>query len=161
MWFFASLQLHFGKRAKECGLKRHRSRCQISIVSKFLKLLVVSGIWLKPQNWNQGGYDVVFISRTIEKPFGNQNPKVVVKFVQLTRRCPFVQNWILLQLLKVLKDYFLIDEIEIFFLVKLLTCKIPDSQITGQGLLHEFGWQKCKENEKVRIIGVDGWKDPK
>jgi hypothetical protein len=168
MWFFASLRkggVKFWKKG-ERGLFHWAEVASVEILDMdCFQVPDAGGVWLKPQKWNQGGYDAVLISRTIEEPIVHQKPKVVVKFVQVTRaEAHSFKIGYFHSFLKVLKDHFVIDDIEIFFLVEksnLSTFKIPDSQISGQGLLHEFGWLKYKEKEKLQIIGVEGWKDPR
>jgi hypothetical protein len=53
---------------------------------------------------------------------------------------------------------FHVSTLEIVFLV--LKGKIGDfkiSEVSGQGLLADFGWKKGKEMDNVRVVGIAGW----
>ena len=103
--------------------------------------------WLKPIDWNQGGYDAVFINRLTAR----------VVFVQVTaaikhdlKLCYFKD------FLMALRRCFVISQVDIFFVIpnrNLKTFKI--SKILDTGDLTEYGWPKGKEKLKVQIHGID------
>jgi hypothetical protein len=107
-------------------------------------------VWIKPEKWNQGGYDAIMVCKRTQ----------YVRFVQVTSahkhsfRIEYFYGW-----LKMLSESesqsFEVKTLEIFFVVekdKLSTFQI--SRVTGSGLLHEFGWAKGKEAEQVRLVGM-------
>ena len=110
------------------------------------------GVWLKPMKWNQGGYDAIFIDKTSGR----------IRFVQLTRgdshsfKIGYFYKF--LQMLRDSPFGFEISTLEIVFLVlkgKIETYKL--SQVSGEGLLAEFGWKKGKEVDHVQVFGINGW----
>ena len=166
MWFFASLR-HGGVKLFDKSDEEFQTWPESYVktldINSFPALPENKGIWLKPRKWNQGGFDAVFITRISDEPSQHQkNPSVSVRFVQVTRgRTHSFKIGYFYAFLLDLRDHFVIDQIEIFFLVEranLSTFRIPESQISGEGLLYAFGWDKYKELEKIHIVGIDGWK---
>ena len=107
---------------------------------------------MKPFKWNQGGYDAIFVDKTCGR----------VRFVQVTRgdshsfKIEYFYSF--LAKLRDSASSFEIRALEIVFLVlkgKIANFKI--SEVSGQGLLSEFGWMKGKEKEYVKVIGISGW----
>jgi hypothetical protein len=109
------------------------------------------GVWLKPQKWNQGGYDAVYISKCSS----------LIRFVQVARgnthsfKIEYFSS--LLWVLSNSDLSFVIKSLEIFFVVekeKLSSFEL--STVTGMGLLSAFpGWEKGKEKNLVQVACVD------
>ena len=153
MWFFALLR-HCGITLCD-DLGNKQEEWASSIVHTFAKVPTLPddyGVWLKPSKWNQGGYDAIFI----DKPGG------LVRFVQVTRgdshsfKIEYFYKF--LQMLRDSPSSFEISTLEIVFLVlkgKIANFKI--SNVSGQGRLAEFGWERGKEKDKVQVVGITGW----
>jgi len=109
-------------------------------------------IWLKPQRWNQGGYDAVFVDKSVP----------TVRFVQVTSG---KNHTFKIRYFRKLLDQFVLDagHVEIFFLVPSTNVKkFVISEVTGVGMLAEFSpdkgktkkWKKSDESKLVRIVGM-------
>ncbi|KAG3184463.1 hypothetical protein PC128_g13706 [Phytophthora cactorum] len=108
-------------------------------------------VWIKPENWKQGGYDAIMVCK--------QNR--LVRMVQVTSahthtfRIEYFYLW--LEMLSKSDESFEIGTLEIIFVVeieKLNGFKI--STVTGQGQLKPFGWDKGTEAGRVQRVGVRG-----
>jgi hypothetical protein len=149
MWFFASIRKGGLKLIDENDKQYSWPESVVKPVDPVaIPDLPERGVWYKPQKWNQGGYDAVFIDRSAQ----------LVRFVQITRGASHSFKieyfYALLQAFK----HFVIEKLEIVFVVekeKLKDFKIPTNRVSGAGLLEAFGWEKLKETEKVEILGVD------
>ena len=143
MLFFANLQdvgvtLYDGDSEKHCWGKSKVN--ELNVKSGVFPLFPPNtGVWLKPQNWNQGGYDAIYIDKS----------QSLVRFVQVTSgdahsfKIGFFATF--LETLKNSEQSFEIKTLEIVFVVehsKFATFHL--STITGQGLLAAFGWAKTK-----------------
>ena len=105
--------------------------------------------WLKPEKFNQGGYDAVYVDK----------PNKTVKFVQITRgdEHSLKINYFYDLMLK-FAEFFETKTLEIYFIVplkKLMTFESPNNKITGQCLLKQFGWIKGNEKGQVKICGIE------
>jgi len=155
MLFFARLRhgaVHFKDKASK-KLSWPKAE-EIHVLEKqTLDELQGDQIWLKPQRWNQGGYDAVFVDKSVP----------TVRFVQLTsgKRHGFKIRFFrkLLNQLGLKSGH-----VEIFFLVPSTNLKeFVISEVTGKGMLDEFSadkgnkkkWQKSGESELVRIMGME------
>jgi DNA polymerase III delta prime subunit len=153
MWFFALLH-HCGVTlCDDLGNKQEEWASSIvQTFTDFPKLSDDYGVWLKPIKWNQGGFDAIFI----DKPGG------LVRFVQVTRGDSHsFKIGYFYKFLRMLRDSpwsFEIGTLEIVFLVlkgKIANFKI--SEVSGQGLLADFGWKKGKEKDNIQVVGITGW----
>ena len=119
---------------------------------KITKFPENEGIWLKPKQWNQGGYDAIYI----DKHNG------LVRFVQITNdetRSLKIECFAgFLDTLRDSKVSFEIKTLEIVFIVELTKLeKFSISTITGQGLLKSFeGWEEGREKDRILILGMQG-----
>ncbi|KAJ3196378.1 hypothetical protein HDU82_001806 [Entophlyctis luteolus] len=116
-----------------------------------ISLIPDSCTWWKPIKWNQGGYDAIVTN----KRFGK------ITFIQIASGDvhSFKIQFFYMFLLAFAESRcsYRILELEIIFLVeksKMKTFRI--GQVSGQGLLHAFGWAKDKETSNVKIYDVDG-----
>ncbi|KAJ3347335.1 hypothetical protein HDU83_002191 [Entophlyctis luteolus] len=107
--------------------------------------------WWKPIKWNQGGYDAVVTNKIFGK----------ITFIQFAsgdvHSFKIQLFYMFLLAFAESRCSYHILELEIIFLVeksKMKTFRI--GQVSGQGLLHAFGWAKGQETRKVKIYGVDG-----
>ena len=105
-------------------------------------------LWWKPQRWNEGGFDAVYVDKK----------RGLVRFVQLTvSKHHAFRIECFHHLLQKLSQKIINNELslEIYFLSPTGT-KFGIYKVTGQGLLHAFrGWEKCKESESVKICTLD------
>lgn len=107
-------------------------------------------VWLKPQEWNQDGYDAVFLDNCIG----------LVRFVRVSNEetLSFKIEYFaaFLEAMRNSKVAFEIKNVVIVVVVdwnNLGRCKI--SNITGQGLLSSFkGWKKGQEKNRIKIFGM-------
>ncbi|KAK1929592.1 hypothetical protein P3T76_014990 [Phytophthora citrophthora] len=108
-------------------------------------------VWIKPEKWNQGGYDAIMVCKRTQH----------VRFVQVTSahkhsfRIDHFYGW--LKMLSESPQSFEVKTMEIIFVVeqdKLSTFNF--STVTGNGLLVPFGWPKGKETDLVRLVGIRG-----
>ena len=153
MWFFALLRFGGVTLCDDLGNKQEEWAPSIAITFTDIPTLPDDhGVWLKPFKWNQGGYDAIFVDKTCGR----------VRFVQVTRgdshsfKIEYFYSF--LAKLRDSASSFEIRALEIVFLVlkgKIANFKI--SEVSGQGLLSEFGWMKGKEKEYVKVIGISGW----
>jgi Crinkler effector protein N-terminal domain len=108
--------------------------------------------WLKPQKFNQGGYDAIYIDKK----------QKLVRFVQLTRAHSHTFHIRYFNLfLSALRDStstFEVTTLEIFFVIeRSVLHDFQFSTITGQGLLAAFpGWNKYEEKYNARCVGIEG-----
>ena len=121
-------------------------------INSFPELSKNGGIWCKPDKWNQGGFDVVYMDKK-EK---------LVMFLQVTSaathslKLQFFHKF--LQSLDSSPQGFHADRVEIYFVVdykKRDEFKLANP--TGEGLLEPFGWQRGKEKEQVQILFLHDW----
>jgi len=112
-----------------------------------------SPTWLRPYQWNQGGYDAVYVDKA----------EGLVRFVQVTRgkthsfKIGFFYEF-LFNLQQIDLD-FEIEKLEILYLVprkNVREFKVGAKDVTGQGLLAKFGWEKGQEWKEIRVYGIDG-----
>jgi hypothetical protein len=106
--------------------------------------------WLKPIKWNQGGYDAVYIENIEIVKKGKK--KINIKFFQITRGIKHsLKIEYFEKLMKKLANYYETKTLNIYFIVPFYNInifKIPNSKVTGQGLLDLFGWKKIKNWKK-------------
>ena len=102
-----------------------------------------SSIWLKPLQWNEGGYDAVYVDN-------------YTRFVQVTRgNVHSFRIWCFYKLLSKFCYIFETKRLDICFVVpmdKVSTFKI--GPVSGEGLLSQFGddWVHGKEVDSARIL---------
>jgi len=128
------------------------SKCKVEEFDK-IPTLPEDGIWLKPQKWNAGGYDAIFINKK-EK---------LVRFVQVANgdsqvfKIEYFSQF--LQQLLHHEPSFDIQTLEIVFLVP--ETKISSFQltpVTGQGSLSAYpGWEQGDERDSVKILSMERW----
>jgi hypothetical protein len=154
MWFFANL------RKQGVTLYDHKDTQTVCEKSNFISLRKIDDIfealsdenccWMKPLNWNQPGYDAIFIDKE----------KKLIRFVQITISKKHSFNiehfYSLLKSLSVSDKSFEILSLEIVFVVDRKRLKAFQLNcISGQGLLNPFGWKKQKETDNVQILGIE------
>ncbi len=103
--------------------------------------------WYKPNKWNQGGYDAFYI----DAEHGH------VRIVQITRSTSHSLKIEYFQKLITNLNNFQILNLEIIFLVpedKISSFNLQVKNVSGQGLLAEFGYEKMKEHDRVKIVGL-------
>ena len=156
MLFFSRLRLtgvHLVDKTKHTHV--WQESVQISILQKqTLEELPGDRIWLRPYRWNQGGYDAVFVDKTLR----------TVRFVQVTRG---KKHSFKIQHFRKLLDQFGVREghVEIFFLVPVGNIEeFAISEVTGHGCLAAFSpdsslttkWKKKSEEiDFVQIVGME------
>jgi adenylate kinase family enzyme len=157
MWFFASL-CHGGVKlfdnSNEDIQTWPESNVETLDITSFPTLPENNGVWFKPNKWNQGGFDAVFLEKG----------KGLVTFVQVTggdtHSFKIECFYDFLMKLSQSSQSFEIKGLEIYFVVdqkesatfKLATPSIP-------GLLRDFGWESGKEMDKVKVVFIRGWSD--
>ncbi|POM80720.1 Crinkler (CRN) family protein [Phytophthora palmivora] len=106
-------------------------------------------VWIKPEKWNQGGYDAIMVCKRTQH----------VRFVQVTSahkhsfRINHFYGW--LKMLSESPESFEVKTMEIIFVVEQEKLSTFDfSTVTGNGLLVPFGWPKGKETDLVRLVGI-------
>ena len=153
LWFFAQLAKEGITLLLKTGRKTDfwpASSVFVLDVADFPAWPENRGCWYRPQKWNQGGFDAVFIDRA----------EGLVRFVQVTSCLKHSLK------LKCFRDFLddltvhvSVSEVHIIFLVE--QTKHQDFQIgtvSGQGLLRKsFGWKTGEEKERVRVFGMRGW----
>ena len=154
MLFFSRLRLtgvHLVDKTKHTHV--WQESVQISILQKqTLEELPGDRIWLRPYRWNQGGYDAVFVDKTLR----------TVRFVQVTRG---KKHSFKIQHFRKLLDQFGVREghVEIFFLVPVGNIEeFAISEVTGHGCLAAFSpdssferkWKKSEEINFVQVVGM-------
>ncbi|POM66060.1 Crinkler (CRN) family protein [Phytophthora palmivora] len=99
-------------------------------------------VWIKPEKWNQGGYDAIMVCKRTQH----------VRFVQVTSahkhsfRISHFYRW--LKMLSESPESFEVKIMEIIFVVEQDKLSTFDfSTVTGNGLLVPFGWPKGKETD--------------
>jgi hypothetical protein len=112
------------------------------------------GVWFKPCNWNQGGFDAIFLEKG----------KGLVRFVQVTgvgnHSFKIEYFYSFLMALRQTSESFEIECLEIIFVVdqnKRSTFKVAKPSVPG--LLEEFGWKFGEELDKVKVVSLKGWHD--
>jgi hypothetical protein len=152
MWFFASIHSGGVKLRLKDGVEDYWTEAAVKTFDpeNVPKHLPDEGIWLKPLKWNQGGYDAVYINKSIK----------VIRFVQVTRGIthPFKIQYFNSLLWK-FAEYFETEKLEIYFLVPEQQVKIfKTSSVVGYGLLAAFqDWKICEEGDQIKIAGVIGY----
>lgn len=115
-------------------------------------------VWLKPQKWNQPGYDAVFLYD------GRKNiitKEAVIRFVQITRgKSHDLKLGHFAHLVHQLKNHSVFEatHVEIFFIVPSeIAHSFKISGITSPTALVKFGWPSHPDQikEKIRILGID------
>jgi hypothetical protein len=154
MQFFAHLNVDGIVLSDSTGTQKKefpKSPVQIFDVKALLSVSFPddSGIWLKPQQWNQGGYDAVYVHKKDQR----------ICFVQVTLadshslKLRYFRKFT--NMLMQMKDSkgFEVKTLEIVFIVgkgKIDSLKI--SPVTGKGALAAFGWIHSKEAERVERL---------
>ncbi|KAG6609107.1 putative crinkler (CRN) family protein [Phytophthora cinnamomi] len=110
-----------------------------------------SRVWIKPEKWNQGGYDAIMVDKK----------KRHVQMIQITSAHTHALHlnyfYLWLDALVKSRETFEIKLLEIIFVVE--SDKLNDfsiSKVTGQGLLKPFGWKPSKELDHVKFVGIRG-----
>jgi hypothetical protein len=155
MWFFASLR-HGGVKlfdnSNEVCQTWPESNVQTLDIDSFPTLPGNRGVWFKPNKWNQGGFDAIFLDKG----------EGLVKFVQVTSgdthsfKIEYFYNFLVS--LRDSPQSFEIRCLEILFVVdqkKRSTFKLAKPSIPG--MLREFGWKFGDEADKVKIVFIHGW----
>ncbi|TMW64761.1 hypothetical protein Poli38472_011641 [Pythium oligandrum] len=108
-------------------------------------------VWIKPEKWNQGGYDAIMVCKRTQH----------VRLVQVTSahkhsfRIDYFYGW--LKMLSESPESFEVKTMEIVFVVEQDKLSTFDfSTVKGAGLLRPFGWSKGKETDLVRLVGIRG-----
>ncbi|EEY63272.1 crinkler (CRN) family protein, putative [Phytophthora infestans T30-4] len=107
-------------------------------------------VWIKPEKWNQGGYDAIMVCKRTQH----------VRLVQVTSahkhsfRIDFFYQW--LKMLSESPESFEVKKLEIFFVVEQDKLSAFEFTTTGEGLLDPFEWPKGKETELVQLVGIRG-----
>jgi hypothetical protein len=155
MWFFASIRK--GGLVLSTGGGGTHSWPESNIITNhfpdFSNLPAVGGVWLKPNKWNQGGYDAIYINKQLG----------LVRFAQVTGSDTHsfkIQYFhLFLKALSQSDQSFDIATLEIFFVVhesKVSTFRIIET--SGEGLLSDFkGWEKGHEQDMIQIVGIPKW----
>lgn len=101
--------------------------------------------WFKPLKYDRGGYDAVYV-----------NKRGLVRFVQLAQAHDHKFDiGCFSALLCLLRDAasFEVKTVEIFVVVqKEMLPMFTFSEVTGQGLLKEFGWDEGEEVDRARLF---------
>ena len=116
-------------------------------------LTCAQGQWLKPNIWNQGGYDGVYLHRKMRRN--------VITFMQITRKNKHdVKLRYFLELIHALecKKVFTAKDVEIYFIVPkkhLASYKI--GRIESPNALYTLGWPDSEDGvrDRIQILGLD------
>ena len=154
MWFFANL-CHGGVQPQDGNnviIDNWTAKEVISLnVTIIPKLPDVSGVWFKPNKWNQGGYDAIYM----DKGAG------LVRFVQVTSASThsFKLEYFygFLKTLSESEESFEVEKLEIYFVVEKSNLGFAIAKPSIQGLLQQFGWKHGDECNNARIVYVDGF----
>jgi hypothetical protein len=157
MWFFARL-CHGGVTLfNDEGVEFQNwpeSIVETLDVTCFPALPENKGVWFKPCNWNQGGFDAIFLEKG----------KGLVRFVQVTgvgnHSFKIEYFYSFLMALRQTSESFEIECLEIIFVVdqnKRSTFKVAKPSVLG--LLEDFGWKFGEELDKVKVVFLKGWCD--
>jgi DNA polymerase III delta prime subunit len=109
-----------------------------------------SSVWFQPRNFNQGGYDAVYINpsksiiRIIQIASGATHEFRVDLFAKLLGQIKKLNTWLFTNL--ILEILFVVDY------VKLESFEI--GPITGKGLLADYGWLENQEELKAETLGM-------
>jgi hypothetical protein len=157
-FFFSTLRKNgielYEREGDEPYLKWHKAEYK-SVDTKlgvFPPLSHADGVWLKPIDWQQGGYDAIYIKKS----------EGLVQFFQVTRgeKRSFKIEYFakFASLLIDLDSTFEVKKLDIFFVVemgKLEAFKV--GTVSGEGRLVSFGWDHFKEKDKVKVLGMKGF----
>jgi hypothetical protein len=152
MWFFSSLR-HSGvdlfDKNNRLFLTWDKSDVEILDMNSFPDLSEENGVWFKPNKWNQGGFDAVFL----DKKSG------LVKFVQVTcAKTHTFKTEYFRDFLLALPESFRFKRLEIFFVVdhnNRSSFRLANPSKTG--ILTKFGWNSGEEVQKVKIGFMKEW----
>ena len=157
MWFFASLRSGGVKLLDKNGTVQ-QTWPQYSVrnldMTSFPSLPKNDGVWFKPNKWNQGGFDAIYMNKSIG----------LVRFVQITggdtHSFKIEYFYSFLFALSQSPQSFEITCLEIFFVVDLKKSEtFTLAEPSGVGLLQTFGWEYGKERNKVNIIFINKWSE--
>jgi hypothetical protein len=112
--------------------------------------LVENGGWFRPKDFNQGGYDAVFIDKEAH----------LIRFYQMANGPQHdLKLEYFLILVRAIGRIFEVKTVEIVFVVsKKHLQEFEISTVEGEGLLASAGlgdWSKCHEREKCKIMALD------
>ncbi|OAJ40780.1 hypothetical protein BDEG_24481 [Batrachochytrium dendrobatidis JEL423] len=157
MWFFASLHYDgvnlFDENDNEFQTWP-ASNFKTLDINAFPALPENNGVWFKPNKWNQGGFDAIFLDKG----------KGLVRFVQVTDgnthsfKIEYFHSF--LMMLCQSPQLFEITCLEIIFVVdqkKRSTFKVAEPSVPG--MLTDFGWRLGEELDKVKVVFIKGWCD--
>jgi hypothetical protein len=162
MWFFAKLQC---EALSLCGTSECESQSfpkvdvrefdASQILTSYILKASDSGIWLRPKQWNNGGYDAVYIN----------TKEGQVCFIQLTLatkhslKLEYFHKF-LSHLTKLNPPFaFTVKTLKIIFVGQKDNIKdLTIQDVSGEGLLKSFGWSQGKEREKVLRMWIPDYK---
>ncbi|EGF78076.1 hypothetical protein BATDEDRAFT_26764 [Batrachochytrium dendrobatidis JAM81] len=157
MWFFASLYYDRVKLFDENDNEVQTwpaSNVKTLDINAFPALPENNGVWFKPNKWDQGGFDAIFLDKG----------KGLVRFVQVTDgntrsfKIKYFHSFLLM--LCQLPQSFEITCLEIIFVAdqkKRSTFKVAEP--SAPGMLTDFGWRLGEELDKVKVVFIKGWCD--
>ncbi|EGF80872.1 hypothetical protein BATDEDRAFT_24341 [Batrachochytrium dendrobatidis JAM81] len=157
MWFFASLYYDGVKLFDENDNEFQTwpaSNFKTLDINAFPALPENNGVWFKPNKWNQGGFDAIFLDKG----------KGLVRFVQVTDgdthsfKIKYFHSFLLM--LCQSPQSFEITCLEIIFVAdqkKRSTFKVAEPSVPG--MLTDFGWRLGEELDKVKVVFIKGWCD--
>ncbi|OAJ37409.1 hypothetical protein BDEG_21430 [Batrachochytrium dendrobatidis JEL423] len=157
MWFFASLYYDGVKLFDENDNEFQTwpaSNVKTLDINAFPALPENNGVWFKPNKWNQGGFDAIFLEKG----------KGLVRFVQVTDgnthsfKIEYFHSFLLM--LCQSPQSFEITCLEIIFVAdqkKRSTFKVAEP--SAPGMLTDFGWRLGEELDKVKVVFIKGWCD--
>ncbi|EGZ27628.1 hypothetical protein PHYSODRAFT_293418 [Phytophthora sojae] len=152
MVFFASLRNGGLDLVDAAGNKLESWNQSVIVVSDAIPALSSAHpVWIKPEKWNQGGYDAIMVCKRTRH----------VRLVQVTSahkhsfRIEHFYGW--LMMLSKSPESFEVETMEIIFVVEQDKLSAFDfTTVTGHGLLVPFDWPKGKETDLVRLVGIRG-----
>ncbi|KAJ8331122.1 hypothetical protein O5D80_000693 [Batrachochytrium dendrobatidis] len=157
MWFFASLHYDGVKLFDENDNEVQTwpaSNFKTLDINAFPALPENNGVWFKPNKWNQGGFDAIFLDKG----------KGLVRFVQVTDgnthsfKIEYFHSFLLM--LCQSPQSFEITCLEIIFVAdqkERSTFKVAEPSVPG--MLTDFGWRLGEELDKVKVVFIKGWCD--
>ncbi|KAJ8330315.1 hypothetical protein O5D80_001316 [Batrachochytrium dendrobatidis] len=157
MWFFASLHYDGVKLFDENDNEVQTwpaSNFKTLDINAFPALPENNGVWFKPNKWDQGGFDAIFLDKG----------KGLVRFVQVTDgdthsfKIEYFHSFLLM--LCQSPESFEITCLEIIFVAdqkKRSTFKVAEPSVPG--MLTDFGWRLGEELDKVKVVFIKGWCD--
>ncbi|EGF82900.1 hypothetical protein BATDEDRAFT_23178 [Batrachochytrium dendrobatidis JAM81] len=141
MWFFASLRYDgvnlFDENDNEFQTWP-ASNFKTLDINAFPALPENNGVWFKPNKWNQGGFDAIFLDK---------GKGLLDSFNFLLTLCQSPES-------------FEITCLEIIFVVdqkKRSTFKVAEPSVPG--MLTDVGWRLGEELDKVKVVFIKGWCD--